>query len=453
MLQLTKSRPARYLMSTVIAFVIINLLIVLTTRFRHQDISTQTYEVFRRYDPYGQFKNGKKVVDMVVQDSRRPTEPKFPIDIVQGKQLLDIPNTGVYKTPNTEDLGDKTPITEDTVDETPNTDPPRPACQDSSHTGTESPEIENKPEGLTQLKLCPFDLENLIGHLAPMTQNIEPSQLEKYFPDLEDGGRLRPRDCVPRQRLALIIPYRNRWLHLHVMLHNLLPILKRQQADVTIFVIEQTMPGRFNRGALSNIGFLEAEKLGKFDCYIFHDVDLIPLNDYHLYRCDSQPRHFAVYMNKYNYRISYPAYFGGVTGFSRGQYLQINGYSNLYFGWGGEDDDLYNRTLSQGFKVSRSPANVARYLMFNHSRDVGNEDNPDRMFADGLNTCKYQVRQITRYRLFTLITVALNEAELLKQASAYLLNVKSNNQTSHPGQQTRIKPKTSTNISQPLPLE
>lgn len=64
----------------------------------------------------------------------------------------------------------------------------------------------------------------------------------------------------------------------------------------------QAPPETFNRGALLNVGFLEAEKNTKFDCYIFHDVDLIPLDDRHMYRCGDNPKHFAVAMNKYNFR-------------------------------------------------------------------------------------------------------------------------------------------------------
>ena len=32
-----------------------------------------------------------------------------------------------------------------------------------------------------------------------------------------------------------------------------------------------------------------------FDCVIFHDVDLVPLNDHNLYACStSKPRHLSV---------------------------------------------------------------------------------------------------------------------------------------------------------------
>ena len=36
-------------------------------------------------------------------------------------------------------------------------------------------------------------------------------------------------------------------------------------------------------------------------------------------------------------------YGGGIVDFSKEQYKRINGFSNQFFGWGGEDDDLYTR--------------------------------------------------------------------------------------------------------------
>ena len=43
------------------------------------------------------------------------------------------------------------------------------------------------------------------------------------------------------------------------------------------------------------------------------------------------------------YRLPYDNYFGGAAVFTAEQFKRINGFSNLFWGWGGEDDDSYNR--------------------------------------------------------------------------------------------------------------
>ena len=40
------------------------------------------------------------------------------------------------------------------------------------------------------------------------------------------------------------------------------------------------------------------------------------------------------------FRLDYFQYMGGVVGFTPAQFRRINGFSNLFFGWGGEDDNL-----------------------------------------------------------------------------------------------------------------
>ena len=42
-------------------------------------------------------------------------------------------------------------------------------------------------------------------------------------------------------------------------------------------------------------------------------------------------------------RLPYSQIFGGVAAFTRAQFVQNNGYSNKYYMWGGEDDDMYSR--------------------------------------------------------------------------------------------------------------
>jgi len=44
-------------------------------------------------------------------------------------------------------------------------------------------------------------------------------------------------------------------------------------------------------------------------------------------------------------RVPYEGIFGGVTAFKRQHFELVNGFSNQFYGWGGEDDDMYNRQV------------------------------------------------------------------------------------------------------------
>ncbi len=51
----------------------------------------------------------------------------------------------------------------------------------------------------------------------------------------------------------------------------------------------------------------------------------------------------SVAVDKFNYRLPYANIFGGVGAFLKEDFGEINGMSNLFWGWGGEDDDLEKR--------------------------------------------------------------------------------------------------------------
>uniref|UniRef100_A0AC35GH31 Beta-1,4-galactosyltransferase n=1 Tax=Panagrolaimus sp. PS1159 TaxID=55785 RepID=A0AC35GH31_9BILA len=125
-----------------------------------------------------------------------------------------------------------------------------------------------------------------------------------------------------------------------------------------------------------NAGFLEALKEGDWKCFIFHDVDLLPQNKLSFYKCRSRPTHFSAAIDKYNYTVPYHGIFGGAIAMFKEFFKEINGFSNEFWGWGGEDDNMRERVLATGTKFHRLPDNAGRYKMLRHPPDIGNPENP-----------------------------------------------------------------------------
>uniref|UniRef100_A0A3B5LCN3 Beta-1,4-galactosyltransferase n=1 Tax=Xiphophorus couchianus TaxID=32473 RepID=A0A3B5LCN3_9TELE len=221
--------------------------------------------------------------------------------------------------------------------------------------------------------------------------------------------------CVESLCVAVIIPFRNRYEHLTHWLHYVHPVLMRQQLDYGVYVINQDGDGAFNRAKLMNIGFVEALIEYDYDCFVFSDVDLVPIDDRNLYRCSDHPRHLSVAVDKFNFILPYATIFGGVSALSKQQFLKVNGFSNTFWGWGGEDDDMSQRISYRRMFISRPDSVTGRYKMIQHERDSHNDPNPRRvqkltetysnMDKDGLNSLNYTVREIRKDLLYTFVTV------------------------------------------------
>ena len=69
------------------------------------------------------------------------------------------------------------------------------------------------------------------------------SRLAELTQDVGAGGRWKPSTCLARQRLAVIIPHRDRAAHLRLLLFYLHPFLQRQMRHYQIFVVEQVGGG------------------------------------------------------------------------------------------------------------------------------------------------------------------------------------------------------------------
>lgn len=211
-----------------------------------------------------------------------------------------------------------------------------------------NPELKKLYESMTAKNKAQID-SGKIREKYTMLKELLKNKKKNDKPLSPDSAKTPEEPPPPlKNKTAIIIPFREsdkdkktRSKQLDRLLKYMNEYLKN--ANHTIYVIEQSNDKRkFNRGALLNIGFLAAEEDG-CDVFVFHDVDLLPSNElkeYYTDLPDSRPVHIASVWNRYNQN---PHYFGGIVAFNKDSFKRINGYPNNFWGWGGEDDELYNR--------------------------------------------------------------------------------------------------------------
>ena len=146
------------------------------------------------------------------------------------------------------------------------------------------------------------------------------------------------------KKLGVIVPYRNRYEHLLKFKLHIQAKLYEAKIPFELIIVEQDNSQSFNRGKLLNIGFQEAEKLN-CDYVVFHDVDMLPRKVDYTYA--NHPVHLATK------DIPFKEYFGGITMFPVEDFRKINGFSNKYWGWGFEDDDLLYRCKLKGLNLKQ----------------------------------------------------------------------------------------------------
>ena len=137
---------------------------------------------------------------------------------------------------------------------------------------------------------------------------------------------------------------------------------KGKDIEYKIFVANQVYPDSvsgFNRGTSKNVAYDVAQKEG-YDYFCFHDIDMLPEDDTCDYSYPKNVEHLAVHVAQFDYGLKYQEYFGGAILFTKEQCERINGYSNGYFNWGMEDDDLL-------FRVKKKK--LAKETFMNHESD------------------------------------------------------------------------------------
>ena len=149
-------------------------------------------------------------------------------------------------------------------------------------------------------------------------------------------------------KLGVCVPYRNRKSHLEEFVPHVAEYLDAQGIDYCMYFGHQTDDKLFNRGAMKNVAAKHAFEDG-CDYIVWHDIDMIPEQGCDYSFPKENPIHIATNISQMNYQLKYEEYFGGAVLFSKEQVEKTNGYSNDYWDWGMEDDDLFWRCYLEGY--------------------------------------------------------------------------------------------------------
>lgn len=188
-------------------------------------------------------------------------------------------------------------------------------------------------------------------------------------------------------------------------------VIKRASplGDVSVLIVEQVPGKRFNLGKLLNVGFdflttntmLDGATPEIQDLFCYQPVDCIP-KDFSQLRCRAG-------IEFHGFTWDEPEFYKACW-FTFACYRRINGFSNDFWGWGDEDNELFVRLEICGERRVLSPADF-EVLNYRSSPDylTGAAPHHDghltrrlrkswNIYASGLNTLSYSVQAIgTRF--------------------------------------------------------
>ncbi|XP_062515389.1 beta-1,4-galactosyltransferase 7-like isoform X3 [Corticium candelabrum] len=219
-------------------------------------------------------------------------------------------------------------------------------------------------------------------------------------------------------QLAVLVPFRDRFEELLEFGPHMHQYLNTQRIRHQIWIVNQVDSHRFNRAALINVGFLLSRARG-CDYVAMHDVDLLPLNP-HLDYSYPEAGPFHVAAPELHPRYHYATFVGGILLLTGKHFEMLNGLSNLFWGWGREDDEFYLRMKEAGLKVGK-PVNITTGLLtFKHLHDEKRRKRDKSRYFDqykvsrtrdretGLRSVQYEVVKIVNMTISGAPCVIVN---------------------------------------------
>lgn len=191
-------------------------------------------------------------------------------------------------------------------------------------------------------------------------------------------------------RPLIVVSYRDRLVHLECFKLY----MAKHFSHIPIVVVQQADNDKWNKGLLYNAGYIECHD--KCDYIILSDVDFIP-NPGVDYSYPELPTLISTECSQFGYTHMYDTFFGGVVAIRNDHYELVNGFPNLYRGYGGEDDAMFRRVKGKGLVPQKRLGN--RFECFEHPRPKQPDDynynlmllNNEPNYSDGLTTAQYKV--------------------------------------------------------------
>ena len=198
------------------------------------------------------------------------------------------------------------------------------------------------------------------------------------------------------KKYSFIIPYRNREENLKIFTERFSSF--NLPDNYQFYFIHQYDDKLFNRGAMKNIGFLEASKINPDSLFVFHDIDTIPTY-WGSILYDTKPGTVRRPVSEHYENL------GTICCFYKPEFEKVNGFPN-YWGWGLEDVTLIKRVQKENIFVD-----ISNYAIFStqrcqqlaHKRDQNegfylsenakfyDEEMKTGINKDGLSTLSYTI--------------------------------------------------------------
>lgn len=147
--------------------------------------------------------------------------------------------------------------------------------------------------------------------------------------------------------ILIVVPYRNRPEHLKEFLENSPKYFDQTGYSYDILLCELDQAGDWNAGLCVNslIDFLKSGK--RYEWLYVHHVDIWPKSG-----TWSMPGDKEILHNLGDY---------GSCFMKLDYFLEVDGYCNSFWGWGGEDNELYDKLRAKGYNVISADNGTVKY--------------------------------------------------------------------------------------------